>query len=370
MTNLLKILGTLGSLGTHKDDILIHRTPSFLFPLPVPCLLAIESSCDETAVAIICREEGRPRLLTSLISSQIEIHREYGGVVPEVACRNHALRIRPLVQQALDDTSLSLEEIDAFAATRGPGLASSLLVGFSYAKGLAAATGKPFYGINHMEGHLLSPFLEPGKVAPHLGLIVSGGHTLLIDVQGFGNYKLMGHTIDDAAGEAFDKVGRMLDLPYPGGPEIEKHAREGNPKAFHFPRPRLKDAPLDFSFSGLKTAVLYQLQKLENPHSQLADLCASFQAAVIDSLVKKTILAALEADRQMITLSGGVACNKALQSALGAAAEEVDMTLFLTPPALTTDNAGMIAFAGLLSSENREADFLTVGIDPNLSLTA
>ena len=336
----------------------------------MPHLLAIESSCDETAVAIICREEGRPRLLTSLISSQIEIHREYGGVVPEVACRNHALRIRPLVQQALDDASLSLEEIDAFAATRGPGLASSLLVGFSYAKGLAAATGKPFYGINHMEGHLLSPFLEPGKVAPHLGLIVSGGHTLLIDVQGFGNYKLMGHTIDDAAGEAFDKVGRMLDLPYPGGPEIEKHAREGNPKAFHFPRPRLKDAPLDFSFSGLKTAVLYQLQKLENPHSQLADLCASFQAAVIDSLVKKTILAALEADRQMITLSGGVACNKALQSALGAAAKEAGMTLFLPPPALTTDNAGMIAFAGLLSSENREADFLTVGIDPNLSLTA
>ena len=334
------------------------------------CLLAIESSCDETAVAIICREEGRPRLLSSLISSQIEIHRDYGGVVPEVACRNHALRIRPLVQEALDGAHLSLEKIDAFAATRGPGLASSLLVGFSYAKGLAAAAGKPFYGVNHMEGHLLSPFLEPGKVAPHLGLIVSGGHTFLIDVQEFGNYKLMGLTIDDAAGEAFDKVGRMLDLPYPGGPEIEKHAREGNPKAFHFPRPRLKDAPLDFSFSGLKTAVLYQLQKLENPRSQLADLCASFQAAVIDCLVKKTILAALEADRQMITLSGGVACNKALQSALGAAAEEAGMTLSLSPPELTTDNAGMIAFAGLLSSENRDPDSLTIGIDPNLSLTA
>ena len=335
----------------------------------MPSLLAIESSCDETAVAIICREDGRPRLLTSLISSQIEIHREYGGVVPEVACRNHALRIRPLVQQALDDANLSLEEIDAFAATRGPGLASSLLVGLSYAKGLAAATGKPFYGINHMEGHLLSPFLELGKVAPHLGLIVSGGHTLLIDVRGFGDYKLMGLTIDDAAGEAFDKVGRMLDLPYPGGPEIEKYAREGNPKAFRFPRPQLRDAPLDFSFSGLKTAVLYQLQKLENPHSQLADLCASFQAAVIDSLVKKTILAAMEADRQMITLSGGVACNKALQSALGAAAEEAGIALSPAPPALTTDNAGMIAFAGLLSSENRDADSLTVGINPNLSLT-
>ena len=335
----------------------------------MPLLLAIESSCDETAVAIIRRGDGNPELLTSLISSQIDIHREYGGVVPEVACRNHALRIRPLVQQALGDANITLDQVDVFAATRGPGLASSLLVGLSYAKGLAAATGKPFYGVNHMEGHLLSPFLEVGKVEPHLGLIVSGGHTLLIDVQGFGNYRLMGRTIDDAAGEAFDKVGRMLKLPYPGGPEIEKHARDGDPKAYRFPRARLKDAPLNFSFSGLKTAVLYQLQKLDNPQSHLADLCASFQEAVIDSLVKKTLLAAERSSHRIITLSGGVACNKALQSALGAAAEENGMTLLLTPPALTTDNAGMIAFAGLLSSENREPDPLTVGINPNLSLT-
>ena len=335
----------------------------------MPYLLAIESSCDETAVAIICREEGQPRLLSSLISSQIEIHREYGGVVPEVACRNHAQRIRPLVQQALEKAEVTLEQIDVFAATCGPGLASSLLVGLSYAKGLAAATSKPFYGVNHMEGHLLSPFLERGQVEPHLGLIVSGGHTLLIDVQGFGNYRLIGRTIDDAAGEAFDKVGRMLELPYPGGPEIEKHAREGDPKAFHFPRPRLKDAPLDFSFSGLKTAVLYQLQKLDDPKSQLNDLCASFQQAVIDSLVKKTLLAANEANHKTIALSGGVACNKTLQSALRIAAESEGLSLLLTPPALTTDNAGMIAFAGLLSSENRAPDPLSVGINPNLSLT-
>ena len=334
----------------------------------MPYLLAIESSCDETAVAIICREEGQPRLLSSLISSQIEIHREYGGVVPEVACRNHAQRIRPLVQQALEKAEVTLEQIDVFAATCGPGLASSLLVGLSYAKGLAAATSKPFYGVNHMEGHLLSPFLERGQVEPHLGLIVSGGHTLLIDVQGFGNYRLIGRTIDDAAGEAFDKVGRMLELPYPGGPEIEKHAREGDPKAFHFPRPRLKDAPLDFSFSGLKTAVLYQLQKLDDPKSQLNDLCASFQQAVIDSLVKKTLLAANEANHKTIALSGGVACNKTLQSALRIAAESEGLSLLLTPPALTTDNAGMIAFAGLLSSENRAPDPLSVGINPNLSL--
>jgi len=335
----------------------------------VPYLLAIESSCDETAVAIICREEGKPRLLTSLISTQIEIHREYGGVVPEVACRNHAQRIRPLVQQALDEARLTMAQIDVFAATCGPGLASSLLVGLAYAKGLAAANRKPFYGINHMEGHLLSPFLKHGRVSPHLGLIVSGGHTLLIDVRGYGDYRLLGRTIDDAAGEAFDKVGRMLELPYPGGPEIEKHARSGDPKTFQFPRPRLKDAPLNFSFSGLKTAVLYQLQKLEDPQSQLHDLCASFQQAVIDSLVKKSLLAAREANHRMIALSGGVACNNTLQSALFSAAKEEGIGLCLTPPALTTDNAGMIAFAGLLASENRAPDPLTVGIDPNLSLT-
>lgn len=331
-------------------------------------LLAIESSCDETAVAII-REEGKKlRLLTSLISSQIEIHRAYGGVVPEVACRNHAQRIRPLVQHALEDAGASLHEIDHFAATCGPGLASSLLVGLSYTKGLATATGKPFYGVNHMEGHLLSPFLEDGKIPPHLGLIVSGGHTMLIDCQGFGDYRLLGRTIDDAAGEAFDKVGRMLDLPYPGGPEIEKHAHDGDPKAFQFPRAHLKDQPLNFSFSGLKTAVLYQLQKLDDPQSHLADVCASFQAAVIDSLVKKTIKAAEQKNHKIITISGGVACNKALQQGLQSACDKHNLVLKLTPPTLTTDNAGMIAFAGWLATQHKNPSSLNTGIDPNLSL--
>ncbi|MFT6181647.1 MAG: N6-L-threonylcarbamoyladenine synthase, partial [Akkermansiaceae bacterium] len=268
-------------------------------------ILAIESSCDETAVAIIHRDHGQPKLLTSLISSQIEIHREFGGVVPEVACRNHAQRIRPLVQQALDEAGLTLDDITTFAATRGPGLASSLLVGLAYAKGLAAASKKPFYGINHMEGHLLSPFLELGQIPPHLGLIVSGGHTMLVAVSAHGQYHLIGRTIDDAAGEAFDKVGRMLKLPYPGGPEIEKHARQGNPKAYRFPRAVLKDAPFNFSFSGLKTAVLYQLQKIKEPQAHLADICASFQEAVFDTLVKKTINAAQEHGHTLITLSGG-----------------------------------------------------------------
>lgn len=334
----------------------------------MPLLLAIESSCDETAVAVIRRDEQGVQLLTSLISSQIEIHREFGGVVPEVACRNHAQRIRPLVDQALEKAQITLEEIDAFAATRGPGLASSLLIGLSYAKALAIATGKPFYGVNHMEGHLLSPFIEQGRVPPHLGLIVSGGHTLLIDVKSYGDYRLLGRTIDDAAGEAFDKVGRMLNLPYPGGPEIEKHARAGNPKAFRFPRAILKDAPLSFSFSGLKTAVLYQLQKLENREAHLSDICASFQEAVIDSLVKKTIKAAKQTGHTTLTISGGVACNKTLQQALATTAENNGVTLQLTPPALTTDNAGMIAFAGLLASEHRDSDSLALGIDPNLAL--
>lgn len=329
-------------------------------------ILALESSCDETAVAIIERRNGLPILRASLISSQIEIHRQYGGVVPEVACRNHAQRIRPLVSQALDEAGLSLAEISAFAATRGPGLASSLLVGFAYAKGLAAAAHKPFYGINHMEGHLLSPFLELGQVAPHLALIVSGGHTLLINVAKHGHYRLIGRTIDDAAGEAFDKVGRMLQLPYPGGPEIEKRARGGNPKAFAFPRAVLKNAPFDFSFSGLKTAVLYQLQKMEHPQDHLPDLCASFQAAVIDALVKKTIKAARETGLTLIALSGGVACNRTLREELTAAARKVGLSVQATPPALTTDNAAMIAFAALLASEKTSPDPLDLGIDPNL----
>lgn len=331
-------------------------------------ILAIESSCDETAVAIIRRDGQTAELLTSLISSQIEIHRQYGGVVPEVACRNHAQRIRPLVQQALDDAGVSLDDITAFAATRGPGLASSLLVGLAFAKGLAAASAKPFFGINHMEGHLLSPFLEEGTIPPHLSLIVSGGHTMLISVQAHGQYQLIGRTIDDAGGEAFDKVGRMFKLPYPGGPEIEKHAREGNPKSFAFPRAHLKGAPFNFSFSGLKTAVLYQLEKLDDPQAHLADLCASFQDAVIDALVKKTLKAARQTGHTLITLSGGVACNRTLQEALTLAAQNAGIKVQPTLPALTTDNAGMIALAALLASENRPSDSLEIGIDPNLVL--
>ena len=344
-------------------------------------LLSIESSCDETAVAIITRDEtASPNFSPSLISSQIDIHRAYGGVVPEVACRNHSLNLPPLVDQALEKAGVTLNQINAFAATRGPGLASSLLVGFSYAKALSTATGKPFYGVNHMEGHLLSPFLHSTfdvqssafdvPIPPHLALIVSGGHTMLINVQGHGQYKLLGRTRDDAAGEAFDKVGRMLELPYPGGPEIEKAARDGNPTAFQFPRALMHEPHHDFSFSGLKTSVRYTLEKMDNPQNHLADLCASFQAAVCDALVRKTLRAAQESGHHLIALSGGVACNKALQQTFQQACEKENLQLQIAPPALTTDNAAMIAFAGLLMHERDQDDPLQLSIEPNLPLAS
>lgn len=333
-------------------------------------ILAIESSCDETAVAIIQESPEGPRLLSSLVSSQIDIHRAYGGVVPEVACRNHALTLPPLVTQSLEAAKVTLPEITAFAATRGPGLASSLLVGFSYAKALATASGKPFFGINHMEGHLLSPFLGKKNIPPHLALIVSGGHTMLIDVQSYGNYRLIGRTRDDAVGEAFDKVGRMLGLPYPGGPEIEKTALHGDSAAYAFPRALMHEPHHDFSFSGLKTSVRYTLEKLPDPQNHFADLCASFQEAVSDALIRKTLRAAKETGHRLITFSGGVACNQAIQKNFSTACAQYGLDFLTTPAALTTDNAGMIAFAAHLAHLHREPDSLILPIQPNLPLAS
>lgn len=339
-------------------------------------LLAIESSCDETAVAII---EGHPdgpaRLRASTISSQIELHRVYGGVVPELASRNHSLHLRPLVEQSLRDASVGLAEIDAFAATSGPGLASSLLIGATTAKALAAATGKPFVAINHLEGHLLSPFLGHTTIPPHIALIVSGGHTLLLDVESPGHYRKLGSTRDDAAGEAFDKVGKMLGLPYPGGPEVEKAARSGKADAFDFPRSMMKDSSFDFSFSGLKTAVLYTLSErdpergLPNP-DDLADICASFQQAVIEVLVHKTLRAAKATRRRTIALSGGVSLNRTLRDAFSSASREAGIELVTADPGLCTDNAAMIAFAGLLRHQDGETWPLDSDIDPNLPLVS
>ncbi len=331
-------------------------------------LLAIESSCDETAVAIVRGEPGRVTgVLASVISSQIELHREHGGVVPELASRSHSLRLRGLVETALAEAGVSMAEIDAFAATTGPGLASSLLIGSTAAKAMACAADRPFLGINHLEGHLLSPFLDRTSVPPHLSLIVSGGHTLLLDVEAAGRYRKLGGTRDDAAGEAYDKVGKMLGLPYPGGPEIEKSARGGNPAAYDFPRSMLHDPHLDFSFSGLKTAVLYTLQR-EEGNVSVPDLAASFQQAVIEILVGKTLRAARQSGRRTIALSGGVSMNRALREAFQDACGKSGCELVTASPDFCTDNAAMIAFAALLRHLAGECSPLAEDIHPNLPL--
>ena len=327
-------------------------------------VLAIETSCDETAVALL----RAPReILASEIASQIDLHKMYGGVVPEVASRNHLPRIAPLIESALRSSGCSLPEIDCVAATRGPGLLTSLLVGYSAAKGLAIGLGKPFIGVNHLEGHLLSPFLlGTDRPFASVGLIVSGGHTMLVHLTGVGSYDLLGRTLDDAAGEAFDKVAKLLDLPYPGGPEIDRLAKIGDPKKFDLPRSMLNSGDLNFSFSGLKTAVRYLLPKLDGDFR--ADLCASFQEAVIEVLVQKTIRAAQKSGVKLVTVSGGVSANSRLRAKMNEATSVGGLELKLASPALSTDNAAMIAYA---ASERYllgyRSDFRE-DADPNLRL--
>lgn len=330
-------------------------------------LLALESSCDETAAAI-CSADGE--ILASAVASQIEIHRRFGGVVPEVASRNHILHVQPLVQDVLDQAGLKLGDIAAFAATSGPGLVSSLLIGTSMAKALAVAESKPFLAVNHMEGHLLSPFMAGnGPPRRSVALIVSGGHTMLIHMTGVGNYRLLGKTRDDAAGEAYDKIAKMIGLPYPGGPEIDKLAQQGNPTAYPLPRSFLDGHSLEFSFSGLKTAVLYELPKLDlqNP-IVLADLCASVQAAIGEVLVEKLVLAARLCGEKLVTVSGGVSCNRGLRARLAARCEKEGLTLLLARPDLSTDNAAMIAYAAAQRFSLGHTSPLEADVDPNLPL--
>lgn len=334
----------------------------------VPTILAIESSCDETAVALVRGSAGgSAEVLASLVSSQIDLHREFGGVVPELASRNHSLRLRPLVEQALAGAGLAVAEVDAVAATSGPGLASSLLIGSTAAKGIALAAGIPYIGVNHLEGHLLSPFIARTRVPRHLGLIISGGHTLLVGVESAGNYRKIGGTRDDAAGEAYDKVGKMLGLPYPGGPEIEKAALAGNPAAFDFPRSMLKEPHHDFSFSGMKTAVLYTMQKLDPP-LPVADLAASFQQAVVEILTGKTLHAARKLGFHMIAISGGVSMNRAVRHAFERACDRDGLEFAVANADFCTDNAAMIGFAALLRHIAGESTPLESDIHPNLPL--
>ena len=340
-------------------------------------VLGIESSCDETAVALMeDTGQGQVQLLSSVISTQIPLHRMYGGVIPELASRNHSANLPAVLQEALQQAGRSIHQVDVFASTAGPGLVAALLVGNTAAKALALAARKPFVAVNHLEGHMLSPFItHPAGLVPHLGLVVSGGHSLLLDVKGPGDYTLLGRSRDDAAGEAFDKVAKMLDLPYPGGPEIDKLAEKGDAERFKLPRPMMHDEHLDFSFSGLKTAVLYTLPKLVasgNPHDldeqTLCDLCASVRQAIIDVLLHKAMRALRQSHHKVLAVSGGVSCNRGLRCQLREMCERRSIELILPPNSLTTDNAAMIAFAGLLRARSGDFSPLDTPVDPNMKL--
>ncbi|GEN12163.1 O-sialoglycoprotein endopeptidase [Myxococcus fulvus] len=307
-------------------------------------VLGLETSCDETAAALV--EDGR-RVLSDVVSTQVDIHRRWGGVVPELASRNHIVQVMPVVHEALTRAQKTLDDVDLIAVTSGPGLIGALLVGLQVAKGLSLATGKPFVGANHLEGHLLAiRLLEDAPEPPFLGLVVSGGHTSLYEVKEFGHYRLVGSTRDDAAGEAYDKTARILGLPYPGGLPIDLLAQKGNPEAIRFPR-ALPGDNFDVSFSGLKTAVLQHTKKHGVPEGQaLADLCASFQEAVADVLSKKLVAAARRLGHKQLVLCGGVAANSRLRALCQQRAEERGLRMFLPPVRLCTDNGAMIAVAG------------------------
>ena len=308
--------------------------------------LGIETSCDETSAAIL---RGTRELLSCVIATQIPIHQKYGGVVPEIASRNHILSILPVVEQALDEAGTALSEIDQVAVTYGPGLVGALLVGVSAAKSLAFSLDVPLIGVNHLEGHIFANFLAHAELTPpFMALVVSGGHTALVDVADYETFRLMGRTRDDAAGEAFDKVARVMGLPYPGGPEIDRLAREGNPAAIDFPRALAQEGNYEFSFSGLKSAVLNYInsEKMKGHALNKADIAASFQSTVVEVLVHKAFEAIREAGRDMLVLAGGVAANKSLERRLRETAEAEGIRYLYPPPRLCTDNAAMIACRG------------------------
>ncbi len=325
-------------------------------------ILGIESSCDDCAAALVRDGE---TILSQAIHSQFDIHEPFGGVVPELASRNHLEKIVPVVETAMGDADVGWSDLDGVAATYGPGLVGSLLVGLSAAKAIAFSLGIPFQGVNHLEGHLTAIFLEDRTVSfPFLGLIVSGGHTSLYRVEGFGSYQLLGQTRDDAAGEAFDKVAKLLGLGYPGGIVIDRLSRQGDPQAFSFPRAMTSPKTLDFSFSGLKTSVRYFVQKHEPAFIQahMADLVASFQEAVVDSLIIKLTQAVTSSQLRRIVVSGGVAANSRLRSRLGEVAETEGLDVHFPSPQLCTDNAAMVAAVGYRH--------LCMGISSPLSLNA
>lgn len=313
-------------------------------------ILGIDTSCDETAASVV--EDGR-NIVSNVVSSQVEIHRRYGGIVPELASRSHIEAILLVIDKALEDTRIGMKDLSAIAVTRGPGLVGSLLVGVSFAKAISYSTGIPLVAVNHLEGHIASIFLEKEVSFPFVALVVSGGHTALYYVADFGCYEEMGRTRDDAAGEAYDKVAKLLSLPYPGGPAIDKIAQEGNPHSVKFPRSLANSS--DFSFSGLKTAVvnymrgsevLGHLPRRKGVEVTVNDIAASFQRAVIDVLIDKTLKGALKRDVKRIVVSGGVAANSSLRREMMARAEKEGINVYIPTPFLCTDNAAMIAAIG------------------------
>lgn len=329
--------------------------------------LGIETSCDETAAAVVrdCR-----RALSDVVSTQVDIHRRWGGVIPELASRNHVVQVMPVIDEALARAGIALEELDVISVTSGPGLQGALLVGLQVAKSLSLAVDVPLVGVNHLEGHLLAIRLAPqAPEPPFLGLVVSGGHTTLYDVRAFGTYLRLGTTRDDAAGEAYDKVGRLLGLPYPGGQPIDELAQGGDPRAIAFPRALKSKEVLDWSFSGLKTAVLNYVQAHGVPKGQeLADLCASFQEAVADALTRKMVLGAERAQAKQLVLCGGVAANSRLRELATQRAEEAGLQLFLPPKRLCTDNGAMIAAAGSEAFKRGVRSDLSINAEPTWRL--
>ena len=312
--------------------------------------LGIETSCDETAIAIYDTENG---IIGESVFSQIKMHAEYGGVVPELASRDHCVKIVTVLEEALGD--IDINSIDQIAYTSGPGLLGALLIGESFAQGLSAALKIPLLPINHLEGHLMSPVMEfPEIQTPYISLLVSGGHSMIVDVKERGAYEILGQSQDDAVGEAFDKVGKLLDLPYPGGPHIEKLASNGNPHAYDFPRPMMHSDNLDLSFSGLKTSVLYTVRDIENMTDEIkADIAASFQQAVIDVLTRKIKKAVEASGRSDVIIAGGVAANKALRAAIKDLENSLGIRVFYPSLKYCGDNAAMIAFVGSLRSSDK-----------------
>ncbi len=331
-------------------------------------ILAIESSCDETAAAVV--KNGR-QVLSNVISSQIALHTLYGGVVPEIASRKHIEKINQVVESALEEAHMALEEMTAVAVTYGPGLVGALLVGVAEAKAIAYGAGKPLVGVHHIEGHVSANFIEhPDLEPPFVCLIVSGGHTHLVVVKDYGEFEILGRTRDDAAGEAFDKVARAVGLGYPGGPKVDKTAREGNPEAIRFPRAKVEGAPYDFSFSGLKSAVLNYMNhaKMTGEEICVPDLAASFQAAVVDVLVSHTVDAAKKLGYRKVAMAGGVASNSALRAGMRRACKRAGIELYYPSPVLCTDNGAMIGAAGYYEYMKGARSGWDLNAVPNLRL--